>query len=510
MINGFEVREESTLASVADHPDPNAHYLLFGVVVEISEPTKSEECSNYLTKIKIIDPSFNYRQELDLPQLKFVKYAFISIYSETPESAPKIKYVGEIIRLRRFRFKYSDKGELKGYEQKFSNWLIYGGLTKDSFVATSYKNYLKNQNRELNPYEKGRLCDLRFWAEHFFGSNSVRYITWWNDVPQLEEGQDLARSKHTETNKDLILKVTKVDVNKKRLSFIDNKGRAFELATETTSALKLDQVVELKCVDLAWESHKGQLVRVITLTAHSSCLYIHPFFFDSKNFEKFEKVEHHDRFESESLKKLSKKFEFLQDFTTEIGQKGKKSIKKGEEIEPISAVRASFFGAEVTPISELQKILASNPQAHLSQKFLLQAKIVSFKSLDKNEIIKRYFTQEKKIGSLSDKEADKKQRIVYHLVPSLEDESVRLGQSLQVYILSNEFEHFIFDSWEILPPHNDIQAWNTIKSAKIDQFIQRLEQVEKRRMKVNVVVQLMLTKSNHFFFKVVDTVFIPF
>lgn len=504
MLNSLEVKNETTLSSIAENPDQNAHYLLFAVIIEISEPMKSEEGSNYLTRVKIIDPSFNYRQDLACPQLKFHKYVHVNIYTETPDDAPKIKFIGDIIRLRRFKFKYSDRGELKAYERKYSNWLIYGGQTTDAMKATSFKNFAKNLDRQLNKYEEGRIYDLRFWADHFFFANSIKYISWWNDIPNIEETPDLAKSKHTEKKKDLILKVIKVDLPKKKLSFIDNKARAFELTMEATPALKVGQIIELKCVDLAWEMQKGQLMRQIKLTQQSSCLLIPAFFWDYRNFEKLSSGE---KSGTVSIKKDTQKFAFLNDFTTELGAKP----KKGDDKNVVSAVRLSFKTKDVTPIAELLKILNENAQNHIAHKFLIQGHITGFLSLDPTEIIKRYFVTEKRIAKLSEKDhKEKKQRVIYHLVPFIKDDSVKNDQYLQAYILSNEYEHFIFDSWGVLPQNDDLAAWNNVKEAKIQEFIKKLNQLKKPEYKVRLVVQLMMTKSNRFFFKVVDSIFVPF
>lgn len=507
MNNSLEVKNETTLSSIAENPEQNAQYLLFAVIIEISEPTKTEEGSNYLTRLKIIDPSFNYKQDLSCPHLKFHKFVYVNIYSETPDEAPKIKFIGDIVRLRRFKFKYSERGELKAFEKKYSNWLIYGGQNSDTLKATAFKNFAKNVDRPLNKYEEGRIYDLRFWADHFFFANSIKYITWWNDLPNLEETNELGKEKHSEKKKDLILKVTKVDMAKKRLWFIDSKARTFELTMESTPGLKVGQIIELKCADVTWELQKGQLARVIDLTPQSFCLHIPAFFWDYRNFEKLTSGE---KSGTVSIKKDAQKFAFLNDFTTELATR-KKDAKKGDEKHIVSAVRLSFKNKEITPIADLLKILNENPQNHVSHKFLVQGNITGFFSFDPTDIIKRYFPQEKRIAKLSEKEpGEKKQRIIYHLVPLIKDSSVKNDQYLQVYILSNEYEHFIFDAWGILPANDDIPAWNNVKDAKLQEFFKKLNQLKKPEYKFRCVVQLMMTKANRFFFKVVDTIFVPF
>lgn len=148
-----ELKNETTLSAIAEDPVGNNHYLLFAIIIDISEPYKTEESTNYTTKLKVIDPSFNYKADIDAKNLKFHKFVHINIYSETPESAPRIQYVGDIIRLRRFKFKLTSKGELMGNMQKYSNWLIYSGDMKGAEVSDCYKNYKKNQGRVLNSNE---------------------------------------------------------------------------------------------------------------------------------------------------------------------------------------------------------------------------------------------------------------------------------------------------------------------------------------------------------------------
>jgi hypothetical protein len=78
-----------------------------------------------------------------------------------------------VIRLRRFKFRITDKGELMGNMQKYSNWLIYSGFKNKNLVSTCFKQYKKNKKRQLNSYEHGRLSDLRNWNDSFFFQNSL-------------------------------------------------------------------------------------------------------------------------------------------------------------------------------------------------------------------------------------------------------------------------------------------------------------------------------------------------
>ena len=55
-----------------------------------------------MVKLKIIDPTFNFMAFINNPAIKFHKYITVNIYSLSLSGCPKIKNVGDIMRMRRF------------------------------------------------------------------------------------------------------------------------------------------------------------------------------------------------------------------------------------------------------------------------------------------------------------------------------------------------------------------------------------------------------------------------
>ena len=215
-----ESRCETTLASVAEFPDAK-NYLLFAVIIDISEPFRSSDNSHYVTKMKVVDPSFNFLAQLKLPDLKFHKFVHVSIFTDTVEEAPRIRFVGDIARLRRFCFRYSDRGELRGCEMQRSNWLVYSGRCRDVETPISFKAcYSKNIGRRMNGFEVVRLEALRAWADLFFSQNSLSYITWWTDLDHAVTAEEAVRRNGV----DLVLKCTKSDAERHALEFVNSRG----------------------------------------------------------------------------------------------------------------------------------------------------------------------------------------------------------------------------------------------------------------------------------------------
>jgi hypothetical protein len=56
-----DLKSETTLSSLALQGGESSSALCWGVIIDISEPTKVNNSSNFVTKLKIIDPSFHYK-----------------------------------------------------------------------------------------------------------------------------------------------------------------------------------------------------------------------------------------------------------------------------------------------------------------------------------------------------------------------------------------------------------------------------------------------------------------
>ena len=56
-----DLKNETTLSALAMQTDENSSSLCWGVIIDISEPSRVDSNSNFTTRLKIIDPSFNYR-----------------------------------------------------------------------------------------------------------------------------------------------------------------------------------------------------------------------------------------------------------------------------------------------------------------------------------------------------------------------------------------------------------------------------------------------------------------
>lgn len=499
-----ELKAETTLAEIAMDPERHHHSHLFAVIIDVSEPSKGAENQNFNTRLKVIDPSFNYKAEVKAPRLRFHKYVYINVYTETPELGPKVKNVGDIIRLRRFRFKYTPTGELLGNEVKFSNWLVYGAHASKNEISISNKQFEKNVARRLTPDEANRISDLRKWSQTFFGNNSLMYVNWWTGFRETEE----FKTKEFK-NIDLILRVKRVEAGRKNsLLFVDRDNRHFDLQLSDSPNLKEGDTIKLRCVDIHVKKDK-EVTRNIKITSHSSCLIIPSYFTDYKQFDKA--VQEQKRSPAKSTKTVDP---FINDYQVDEAGPSKSSKStpkkgpKGKEERWVTAVKKSYNTKKVSTVEELQAILAKADNHH-GQRFYFKGYIEGFNTTNPHDIIKLMHVDDRKMSKLTDNPVhQKKQRAVFSLALTVQDENGDAEAPLNVYIQTGEYNSHLFTTWKLLPEFDDISAWAIIKDNKLNEFKKRLESLKGPENMVRLALELNITKKGNAFFKVIDTIFL--
>lgn len=467
----------------------------------MSEPTKHEESKNYITKLKVIDPSFNYKEELKINKLKFHKFIHVNIFTETPEDAPKISHIGDIIRLRRFRFKYSSKGEIMGNETKYANWLVYSGRKGDPEISTSFKNFKKNNNRQLTPHEHSRLSDLRNWNDTFFFKHSLKYISWWNDLKETHDPKK--KGQHHYQQVDLIIKCRNIDHKKNTIDFVDKDGTGFLLAIKDTPSIKPNQIIKLRCVIVTVDVlPSGASSRQIKLSNLSSCLLLPANSWDYRQFDKA--VQDAKKSPAKSVKTDAQPF--VNEYALPEAKKGAK--KGGKSDHYVTAIKKQYASRKPDRIDTVLKALENKGSNH-GQKFVIDGFIAGFTTTEPSKIIKKIGVDDKLVYDIKDDAVrDKRAKIIYHFVMQVKDESVEnTDKFMNVYVLTGEYESRLFDMWKMLPSNDDISGWKALKAGALNEFEKKLNSLKNPENRVKLVVEMMITKQNKPFFKLVDTIF---
>lgn len=496
----------------------------------MSEPFRYDNRDEYVTKLKIVDPTFNYKAYINNPNIKFHKFVQVHIYSNFIAKSPKIKNVGDVLRLRRFNFVVTPKGELVGYLNKYSNWLVYQGRKGASFKPTSFKDIEKNFDRELTPSEKTGIEELRDWSHDFFNQNSIKYVTWWSELREPTP-EDLAatKNKYVANEVDLLLKTEKVLKDKKAVEFVDHSGQKHALFLQAPPVLVKDDVIKLRCVNVIF-TPEG---RIIQLTKNSSCLIIPDYFFDVRLFHKNAKVspmpslcKTPDRSRLPSVKKdadgryttpMSTKraatalYPFLNDYEYEDNLLAATRRGKGaDSTTDATLVKKSYVHKMPTNVKDLFDLL-NNPAGHEHSRFVVSGYILGTNETKLNKLVKK-MDDNGKVYDLSEdtSRVAGSMKYIYHFILFVKDHSVEnVDRFLNVYCLTNEGDQNLFDLWNILPRYNDNESWDSLEHSKMSDFEAKFKSLKNLENKVKLVVELLVTNSGKPFFKLYDTIFLP-
>jgi hypothetical protein len=524
-----DLKNEVTLADIAEVEAYRDKKLSYGIIIDVSEPFRYENRDEYVTKLKIVDPTFNYKAFINNENIKFHKFVTVHIYSNWIAKSPKIKNVGDILRLRRFNFVVTPKGELVGYLNKYSNWLVYQGKKGASFKPTSYKDIDKNFDREMSQYERNRIDELRDWSRDFFAQNSIKYVTWWSELREpTDEDLSASGNKYVANEVDLLLKTEKVLKDKKAVEFVDHVNQKYALFLQAPPVLVKDEVIKLRCVNVIF-TPEG---RIIQLTKNSSCLIIFDYFFDARLFNKKSKVSpapSHMKTPERRLPSVKKDsagryttpmstkraatalYPFLNDYDYEdtvlnVGPANKKGVESGSA----TLVKKSYVHKVPTSVKDLFGIM-ENPQAYEHNRFVVSGYILGASDYKLNKIVKK-MDDNGKIYDMSDdtSRVAGDVRHVFHFILFLKDQSVEnVDRFLNVYVLTNESDQNLFDLWNMLPRSNDAEGWEALEDSKVSDFEGKFKALKNYENKVKFVVELLITNTGKPFLKLYDTIFLP-
>ena len=206
----FNVTKESnerTLGRIAEFSKNLTRVNTFGVVVDKAKyQCNSLKESSYVV-LKIIDPSFNSEAIIDNQELRFQNFITVYIYNDINGGLPEIDRVGDVIRLRRFDFKFNSLGEIIGESRPYSNWMTFACTLTKIVHPTSKKEFKNNKESENTIFEVEIISKLIRWGEEFFTNRSLRNVLWWRSPKEPTDENEILGQ--TAEKIDLILKVVR-------------------------------------------------------------------------------------------------------------------------------------------------------------------------------------------------------------------------------------------------------------------------------------------------------------
>lgn len=514
---------------IANNPLLRNKAYLWAVVIDSTEAFQSKNKDKFASKLKIIDPSFNFEQDSVNPEVQFTRFASIYIYCTNQNHIPKPKKVGDIVRLRRFNFVVSENGELVGHHQQYSNWLVYDGQDT-STQAVSFQDIEKNKDRKLTKKEESQLKSIRKWVAKFLGKNSIHQIAWWNPLREPIVPELAVKNKEKASEVDLVLRTVDVNREEKKVTFRDHHQHTYFLILHAVPVLEVDDVIKLKCVDVYF-TKDGRYVR---LTSTTSCLSMPSYSFDYKcyddNFPKtnlpsleytnpFRYEEDEDNYYN-TRKKLITKFAFLENFNFEEYLINERyfSMEKKDSNKIVSIkttmVQKHYENRIPSDLETLVSILSDPNDAdidqYLFQKFVVRCDLTDIINKKAPSFIKKHCLKCSKTGPINEGAfecCNQLMDLFFHLVFMLEDTN-KEGQPIQIpcYAVVGKDSH-LFELWELIPRPDDYEGflnWTTMS-----QFNQKMQALIDRQERFEIVVELKETVDHRLFLNLVDTVLMP-
>lgn len=521
-----EMSKERSLLRLAERVNANEKLNTWGVIIDSSEPYEKDAEGNYAMKIKIVDQSFNFEADVNVPNLTFKNYATVYVFSNSKDLLPIFFNMGDIIRLRRFSWSITEKNhELIGNSKKFSNWMIFNGKDKH-FKIISRMSIPKNTDRQVSQLEKDTITKLRAWLFDFFSKNTIRRISWWKKLAEVNENYHKWEGKIFE-NVDLILKLVDINEEEKKITFIDEKENKY-LHFSLDLSFKINDVMKIRAATIKIESQK----RVLIMTNSTSALKIHSEFIDARAFDPVFYEANYHLLEPKSVFAKSKfpennfptkqsvidTFPYLTNYYFEehIIQKRDLIFQPNQfkiSSSSLALIKKDYCNRIPVQLANFVDINSNSLEKLRFQKFVLKVKIIDFDVKEMSEVFytfcrscfeaKPFFSVKNYIC------CEKPLYICYFFKIFVRDSSLTRDQNVPIYVLAKTQKENPFALWNLMPDLDNNQSWADYPTGHFDGFLNKLNAVKAKNEETLIVVQAKETNNGKFFLELGDTMFLP-
>jgi len=160
----------TTLGAISKNPNQKAS--TFGVILDATGAYKTYDSTDYVTKFKVIDATWNADSK---QEGNFKKFVHVFVYTDSPATAPRVTRIGDIIRLKNFEFRTYQNTEIKAvFTKNQSDWAIYDGRKNANMTALSGSS----KSETLTTGDKDTVKAMREWSDSFFKKKSIKQMNW--------------------------------------------------------------------------------------------------------------------------------------------------------------------------------------------------------------------------------------------------------------------------------------------------------------------------------------------
>lgn len=527
---------------------PGQYDSTIGIILDATGDYKTDDSYDYVTKIKIMDTTYNPATG---KMNKKKGYVMAFVFSYKLSDTPHIRKLGDIILLRNFKFD-NYKDIVKGYNSKTgSEWQIFDSRKNTPIHAISCSKEIPSP---LSIEEKTAITALKDWGYSFFAQTSLYELGWFErEISKKRSSNDVLLRKDI----DMIVKVvqdvrTIVDgVVYDKLVFADkNRRMYFAELSGLGNDFELNSVVKLRSVTLTvTEDANDKIVfynysKILTLQSHfadthtlqeatkdvsySDKLLVRQFIqefhlsqYESEEIAPQTYLYHLDKINvdllEEEKKQLVLSYPVLASFDTKDT-----SLNKDDKRQYGTCVMKKYAGQEVHSVAQMNELLAEcNGDAqklseHVNKTYVVEGQLRDFKYHKSAEMFKIYSPSANQTWELKDFETAQQNgiedlRIIVHNIVFLKSENDNKEEPLPLYIATyDDNPQFIFDLWRVLPDYHSLSEWkpkNKNLAKKFTEFSECLKRVEEINKPYKFAVELTTSEPGKAYLRVIDTIF---
>lgn len=518
-----------------------------GIILDATGGYKTDDSYDYVTKIKIIDTTYNPSTG---KMNKKKGYVLTFIFSSKLSDTPHIRKLGDIILLRNFKFD-NYKDIVKGYNSKTgSEWQIFDSRKNTPVHAISSSKEIPSP---LSIEEKNAISNLKEWGFDFFSQTSLYNLGWFDrGVNKQLSTNDVLIKKDI----DIIVKVvqdvrTVIDgIVYNKLVFSDNEKRLYLAEIKGLgNDFEIGSVVKLRSVTLIINDEVDKIVfynysKILILQNHFADTHtlqqitkdvsysvnlLVKQFIQEFHLEQYQHEEiapqtflyHLDKINvdllEEEKKQLVLSYPILMSFDTKDT-----SLNKDIKRQYGTCIMKKYTSHEVHSVKSLTTLLNDYNKNHdklqnnVNKTFVVEGFLQNFQYYKPNEMFKIYSPSANQTWELKDFETAQQcgiedLRIIVHNIIFLKNAQTGKDEPLPLYIATyDQNPQFIFDLWRVLPDYHSLPEWkpknkNLIK--KFKDFTDCLDKVEKINKPYKFVVELTTSEPGKGYFRIIDTIF---
>ena len=534
---------------------------MFGVVLDATGHYKTDDSYDYVTRLKIIDHTFNALRRPGRNEVEPFVYVFI--YSPSVELAPQIGRIGDIIRLDRFKFDVYEKKVKAVFHRKTSHWTLFDG--RQNANAMPILQSANSPGSPLSESDRHLLKKMRLWASGFFESRSLYKMSWLKrPLPKGSRKNTICQLKDV----DIIAKLlADISVKKdkdfyQRLVFVDNEKRIYlgELKGLLTGVDKGD-VLKLRSITITIVNGTYK----VSFSSYSNFMVLQKNFSDARELLDITKSITYDQarlkrefFEDLHLDKRHKQmigpntfiyssdlrrtsqidvvsqqnlqtvFPILKNFTFDVSQVSphglgrRRSTRRSSSRKPIlgSVVLTKHAGLKISSLKEMEAVLSeakgkrpsSRGKKAEPENYRVRVKIQGVEHQDFG-LNFRLYSQSKnrtwKLASKKPKNLPSDTKVIFYNVFNFWDESLPSEEhKVPAYLITyNENPKYIFDLWRLLPDPLVVSDWLKLDDKRKERFEKCLQRLSKDGKYFDFVLQISRADKGRIYLKMVDSMF---